>query len=167
MSKWCLVPDIVKLTSDEWRTLREIRLSALRESPHAFLSTYERESEYSQRRWRAEFIRGDWRVGFNDGRPVSLIGITREPGAPADQCYLEYLWVAPEFRRSGAASIIINVVLHHLRQAGIRTVFLWVLDDNDNAIRLYKKIGFASSNHRQPLEEHPGRSEERMQLDLS
>jgi ribosomal protein S18 acetylase RimI-like enzyme len=160
------MPDIKLLTPDEWLTLQEIRLSALRESPHAFLSTYALEKAYDESRWRAEFIRGDWHVGIVDGTPVSLIGITREPGASAHKCYLEYLWVSPEFRRTGVAFIMISAVLDRLKRAGEQTVFLWVLDDNDIAIHLYKRAGFVSSNRRQPLEAHPGHSEELMQLDL-
>ena len=68
--------------------LRDIRLSALAESPHAFLATYEREKAYSEDQWRAEFTRGDWIVGFLDGRPAGLLGVTQDPHTPADACYL-------------------------------------------------------------------------------
>jgi hypothetical protein len=44
---------------------------------------------------------------------------------------------------------------------------LWVLDGNDVAMRLYERVGFTRNNHRQPLEARPGRSEERLRLDLS
>jgi hypothetical protein len=40
---------------------------------------------------------------FDAGRPVSLVGITREAGMPMDECYLGYLWVDPQFRRQGTA----------------------------------------------------------------
>lgn len=158
------MPDIKPLSSDEWLTLRDIRLSALRESPQAFLATYAEEQEFTEDRWRAEFIRGSWDVGFDAGRPVSLVGITREADMPMDECYLGYLWVDPQFRRQGTASWLIKDVLDRLKKSGVRTVFLWVLDGNDRAMRLYQRIGFIRSNRQQPLP--AGRSEERMQLDL-
>jgi len=161
------MPDMRLLSSDEWHTLRDIRLSALRESPRAFLATYAQEQEFTEDRWRAEFLRGSWNVGFADGQPVSLVGITREPDMPMDQCYLGYMWVDPRFRRQGIAFWMVNDVLDRLQRSGVRTVFLWVLNGNDTAVRLYQRIGFIRSNYRQPLPGQPGRSEERMCLDLS
>lgn len=164
------MPDINLLTSDEWRTLREVRLSALSESPHAFLSTYEAESKYNEPRWRTEFERGDWYVGMvragSAAKPVSIAGITRESGTPAHQRFLQYVWVAPEFRRRGVAFNMINEVLDRLKLSGVRTVILGVLDGNSSAMRLYSRLGFVGCNHRQPLEDFPGRSEEIMHLHL-
>ena len=162
--------DIKLLTPDDWWTLRKIRLSALRESSHAFLSTYQKESGYDEPRWRTEFARGDWYVGMvrveSADKKVCIAGVTRELGTPAHQCFLEYVWVAPKFRRQGVAFSMINEILDRLKLSGVRTVFLWVLDGNSSATRLYKRLGFVSCNHRQPLEELPGRSEELMQLHL-
>jgi ribosomal protein S18 acetylase RimI-like enzyme len=154
------------LTSDDWPRLRHIRLTALLESPRTFLATHEQEDGYGEDRWRAEFARGDWTIGLLDGRPVSLIGTTREPHTPPGQCYIEYLWVAPECRRTGLASSMLTSVLDRLRAAGVRTAFLWVLDGNDPATRLYKQLGFVSTNRRQPLPADPTRSEELLRLDL-
>lgn len=158
--------DIITLTRDQWAELRDIRLTALRDSPSAFLATYDREKEYGEERWRAEFIRGDWHIGLVDGEPVSLLGTTREPDTPAHQCYLEYLWISPGYRRSRIASWMLGTVLTRLRATGLRTAFLWVLDGNEAATQLYKRLGFVSSDLRQPLPGREDRSEERMQLDL-
>jgi ribosomal protein S18 acetylase RimI-like enzyme len=160
------VPDIKPLAPDDWRTLRKIRLSALADSPHAFISTYAQEQAYSEQEWRAEFNRGDWYAGIAGGEPVSLAGVTREPGKPLSQCFLEYIWVSPDFRCQGVAFRMLSQVLERLRESGIRTVFLWVLDGNDGATRLYKRLGFVSCNYSQPLEAYPGRCEELMQLDF-
>ena len=164
------MPDINLLTSDEWRTLCEVRLSALSESPYAFLSTYAAESKYDESKWRTEFARGDWYVGMvsmgSADKPVSIAGITRESGTPAHLRFLQYVWVAPEFRRQGVAFNMIREVLDRLKLSGVRTVLLGVLDGNGRAIRLYSRLGFVSSNHREPLEDFPGRSEEIMQLHL-
>ena len=162
--------DIKVLTPNDWDVLRKIRLTALGDSPDMFLSTYKQEIGYDKYRWQGEFSRGDWYVGTVDsgsqGEPVSVLGITREPGTPAYQCFLEYLWVAPRFRRRGVAFTMVRLVLDQLRSTGVRTVFLWVLDGNGNATRLYKRLGFVSGNEVHPLEARPGRSEELMQLHL-
>jgi RimJ/RimL family protein N-acetyltransferase len=170
MPKWDLMPDIRMLAPDDWRILHNIRLSALRESPQTFLSRYEDEQAYVEVDWRAEFIRGDWYVGIAEDHaadePISLVGITRESRTPAHHRFLEYLWVTPEFRGRGVAFNMISLVLDRLTRSGVRTVFLWVLDGNESATRLYKRLGFISCNHRQPLKAQPGRSEELMKMDL-
>jgi GNAT superfamily N-acetyltransferase len=85
---------------------------------------------------------------------------------PAHHCFLEYLWVTPEFRRRGVAFNMISLVLYHLKRSGVRTAFVWILDGNDSATRLHKRLGFISCNHRQPLKAQPGRSEGLMKMDL-
>jgi ribosomal protein S18 acetylase RimI-like enzyme len=167
MGKFGFVPDIELLAPDEWHRLRDIRLSALSESPDAFLARYEDEEAYGESRWRAEFARGHWYIGLIEGNPVSLLGITHEPGAPAQERFLEYLWVSPERRRSGVARSMLSFIIEDLRTSGVTTVFLWVLDGNEIAVDFYNKVGFSRSNHRQPLPEDPEkRSEELMRFDL-
>ncbi len=165
MPKSGFTPDIKLLTSDEWVELRNMRLAALRDSPEAFLSTYQQEIDYDADRWRAEFVRGNWYIGIRASRPVSLLGVTHEPGMPIE-CYLEYLWVPPERRRSGIAHWMLIAILARLRAAAVRTASVWVLDGNEAARHLYERIGFVSSNHRQPLAARPGRSEEKLILTL-
>jgi hypothetical protein len=72
--------DFKLLTTDEWPTLQEIRLSALAESPQSFLSAYESEKAHDEVRWRAEVMRGEWAVGLVDGEPVSLMGAPSSSG---------------------------------------------------------------------------------------
>jgi ribosomal protein S18 acetylase RimI-like enzyme len=160
------MPEVKPLVPDEWLTLRNIRLAALRDSPDVFLATYEQQEDYTEDQWRAEFNRGSWHIGFEASRPVGLLGVTREPEMPAHECYLEYIWVDPECRGRSVALEILTAVLDVLRAAGVQTAFLWVLDGNDVAMRLYKRAGFIRTNDRQPLAARPGRTEERLRLDL-
>jgi RimJ/RimL family protein N-acetyltransferase len=161
------MPDVRSLGPDEWLTLRDIRLAALRESPDLFLSTYEKEKDYDERKWRAEFTRGCWNVCFLEEKPMGLLGVTPDPDSPADTRYLEYLWVAPSGRRRGVAGHMLKIVLDRLRVVGVRTALIWVLDGNDVAIRLYEQVGFIRTHHREPLVARPGRSEERLLMHLA
>lgn len=167
MSKSWSMPHIELLTSDDWLRLKEVRLFALQDSPDSFLSSYDREKDYSRDRWLAEFDRGDWHIGIIGLRIVSFLGVTREPNMPSEECYLEYLWVSQDRRRAGFASHIVTVALERLRESGVTTAFLWVLNGNDAAVRLYRKLGFSSTGLRQPLAELPGRYEEQLRLDLA
>jgi len=161
------VPEIKELVPAQWPALRDIRLRALRDSPDSFLSTFERETSYQEEQWLAEFARGQWNIGIRDEEAVGLLGATREADTPIEQCYLEYMWVAPRYRRSGFAAHMLKVVIDRLHAAGVRTVQLWVLTGNKPAEQLYKSVGFESTDRSQPLPDLPGRSEKLMRLRLS
>lgn len=155
------------LTEEDWPRLREIRLSALRDDPLAFLATYERESGYDEQRWRQEFERGEWNVMLADDQDVGFVGDTWEPDTPEHECHLEFLWIEPGSRRAGVATTLIRTVLDRLRDSGVRTVRLWILNGNDPARALYQQFGFQSTEEWEPLPGHPAGSEERMRLRLS
>ena len=150
------------LRQDEWALLSGMRLYALKDSPGSFLSSYEREQEYREDEWRAEFSRGEWTVADQQGAPVGLLGTTRDRNIPPDERYLEYLWVSPEFRRRGVASILINEAVQRLRQDGVSTLWLWVLDGNEPARRLYQKHGFVPVDLQQPVRHNSRHYEELM-----
>lgn len=154
------------LTEDEWYRLRHVRLTALKESPETFLSSYDRELAYGEDEWRAEFSRGEWTIMVRQGQTVGLLGATRKVGSPSKEHYLEYMWVSPEFRRSGVASSLLRTVFGRLCSSGIATVSLWILDGNQPARRLYEQFGFVSTNEIRPLSANPSRSEERMKNGL-
>ena len=143
-----------------------MRLTALSESPDAFLSSYDRESAYTEQTWRGEFARGDWSIATRHDLAIGVLGATIESAARMHERHLEYLWVSPEYRRFGVASMLLSAVLGRLRDSGVATAMLWVLDGNAPAWQLYEQFGFASTHERQPLEADPARSEERMRLSL-
>lgn len=153
---------------DEPHTLRALRLSALRDSPQAFLAEYRREAAYNLGQWAGELERGEWYGAFSAaGKPVGLLGACREPALPEHERYLEYLWVHPDHRGAGVASRMVRAVLARLQTAKVRTVYLWVLDGNDGALRLYERLGFSSTGKKNDLGAiKPGRAEEQMSLDL-
>ena len=155
------------LAENEWSRLRDIRLSALRDDPSVFLSSHEREATYDEQRWRQEFSRGEWNILLAEDKEIGLLGVTREHSMSAHECYLEFLWVAPGFRRSGMGSKLLRTVLDRLTDAGVHTVWLYILNGNEDAMRLYQKFGFQSTNERQILPDHPAGSEERMKLLLN
>ena len=159
------------LTEDAWRRLRDIRLTALDADPTVFLSSHETEAAFAEEQWRQEFARGEWHVmraaDQGLGQPdVGLLGVTRLPTTPSWGCYLEYLWVAPRVRRHGVASNLLRTVLDQLRDSGVHTIWLYILDGNAPAMRLYQRFGFQSTYNVQPLPGDPTRSEERLRLRL-
>jgi ribosomal protein S18 acetylase RimI-like enzyme len=152
------------MNEEEWVVLREMRLAALRESPRAFLSSYSEESAYKEQDWRAEFARGEWTIEVRNDKAIALVGTTWEQSTPPDECYLENMWVSPGFRRSGVATDLVKNVLRRLLNRGFVTIWLWVLDGNEPARRLYEKCGFTSTGLTQRPRRNPSRSEELMRL---
>jgi RimJ/RimL family protein N-acetyltransferase len=155
------------LGNDEWRLLRDLRLRALAEAPQAFLSTLDRESAWTQNDWMWELRRGDWMAVFADDGTIALLGATSESDIATTERYLSYLWVAPAYRRRGIARELVLCMLDRLRSLEVDRVWLWVLDGNESARRLYEALGFVSTHERQPLSDDPSRCEERMSLALS
>lgn len=154
------------LSSAEWAQLRDLRLTAVRDSPESFLSTFEEQVGWTDDDWRAEASRGDWLVETVDAQPVAMLGATAETDIADSERYLSYLWVAPTHRRHGLAAGLVRAMLGRLRAAGVVRAWLWVLGENDAARQLYEKLGFLSTGERQPLEKDPSRFEERMSLSL-
>ena len=154
------------LTEDEWPRLQFIRLAALRQDPSTFLFSYGKEATYSEQEWRQEFSRGQWNIMVSDHREIGLLGVTREETMLEQECYLEYMWVAPEFRRVGVASSLLRAVLARLQASGVHTVRLYILDGNEPAMRLYQRFGFQSANERVELPDHTAGGEELLKLRL-
>ena len=154
------------LAENEWSRLRYIRLVALRDDPSAFLASYEREVAYDEQQWRQEFSRGQWNIMLIGDKEVGFLGVTREKTMSSHECYLEYLWVAPDFRHVGLGSKLLKTVLDHLRDSGIHTVWLYILNGDHGTMRFLQRSGFQSTNERRLLPDHPAGSEERMQLRL-
>ena len=155
------------LAPDDWARLREIRLQALAESPHSFLSTHADQVTWPDERWQAEARRGDWLVELDGGAAVGLLGATAEYDIAGSERYLSYLWVAPTHRQRGLGERLVQTMLARLQAAGVLRVWLWVIDGNPVAVRLYKQIGFVSTGDHQLLQDGSGREERRLSLDFS
>jgi ribosomal protein S18 acetylase RimI-like enzyme len=155
------------LDEQEWARLRNARLTALRDDPESFLSRYETEMAYSEARWRNEFTRGTWVVlEEENGAPAGLVGIVKSSDISSSGRYIEYLWISPRRRRSGLASSLLEAIREYLSMSGITTIWLWVLNGNEEAWNLYEKHGFITTHKRQPLRDRPDRYEERMKLTI-
>ena len=126
---------------------KSLRLRALRTDPHAFGSTYKRELEFDDSTWLSRMSGFDGRPGAVfidevDGEATGIVGIACSE-LPSD-IQLWGLWVAPEFRRGGAAQHLVESAIEWSRQHDAKTVTLWVVRSNAAAIALYERNGFAA-----------------------
>jgi GNAT superfamily N-acetyltransferase len=52
------------------------------------------------------------------------------------------MWVDPGFRRRGVGQALVQRVIEWGQTSGYDELFLWVVDGNSNAERLYERNGF-------------------------
>ena len=81
------------LTPADWSTLKAVRLDALEDSPHAFMSRLEDEQRMTESQWRGTFERASWIVAEET---TGVIGLTRSVREQHQSpvCHLESIWVA-------------------------------------------------------------------------
>jgi ribosomal protein S18 acetylase RimI-like enzyme len=153
-----------RLTPLDWQVLRQARLKALLDAPHAFMSSFAVE-----RRWRED----EWRKLFNGAKWIiareadEVIGLARSVAEPAhSQRYVESIWVAPTHRRRGVLRALLCTLAQIERQMGATDLLLWVLEDNCDALRAYKAVGFEATGERQYLPAL-GRFEDQLRLGVT
>jgi GNAT superfamily N-acetyltransferase len=165
----------------EWAEVREVRLSALAESPGAFFATLEQEQAYDEQRWRQRLTETAYFGAWEAGPQPRLIGLVatfpEAPGGagaattgaagPAACWHLVAMWVSPDRRGRGIADRLVGAVCDLAQTRGAARVALWVADANPRAQALYRRLGFALSGERALLrDDDPGSGEARMTLDL-
>jgi ribosomal protein S18 acetylase RimI-like enzyme len=157
------VIELRRLTPDEWRLWRDVRLRALSEAPAAFGSTlaqWQGEDHDLEVRWRARL----------EEVPFNVVAVAEEGGpavgqvsgvGPDDERRVELIsmWVDPAARGTGVGEALIDAVLRWAREQEAPTVVLSVKERNEPAIRLYRRMGFVRT------EEAADDGEIRMQAD--
>ena len=162
------MPVVVRrLAADEWPLLRDLRLTALREAPSAFWSTYEREASYDEAQWIAFLRRAVWFTAEVDGSPAALAacGDVHDEPDNADRQVIG-MWVAPHARHRGVGAALLSAVVDRARGEGAPGVVLWVAVDNAAARRLYESLGFVDTGGRGDLPHDPPVPEMELRLAL-
>ncbi len=129
-----------RLSPDDWDLFRRLRLAALQEAPYAFGSTYESEVEFGEEWWRQRMVDRARFVADVDGEAAGIVsgGDSDAEGTAA----VTTMWVGPRFRRGGVGDLLVKSVLDWARSSGYSRVVLWVTKGNEQAEKLYERIGF-------------------------
>ena len=151
--------ELVQINSELTAEYRAVRLRALKDTPRAFGSTYEREVRLTDEEWRARAERcsGGRDVGFMvrcDGAYVglALCFVDTEDGSVGQ---LISMWVAPEVRRSGVGRLLIDAIVAWAAERGVRTITLMVTSVNDGAMEFYRRLGFERTGRTEPYPNDP------------
>lgn len=144
--------------------LKSTRLRALQESPLAFGSTYEKESQLSDAEWLArarnwDGVRG---IGF-----IALDQAALDPsiGCGIVGCFIHQddamrallvsMWTAPAQRRHGLGRMLVQKIVEWLALHNVRTLTLMVTSVNQAGMRFYERLGFAPTGRTEPYPNHP------------
>lgn len=156
------------MRASEWRSLRALRLEALKDSPLAYGSTYDREAQRDDREWReraAAGSAGDEEVAFAAIAGDRWIGMARGR-LEAPIAYLLAVYVTPQWRQRGIGRAVSLAVVSWARERSASAVVLSVSDWNAGARRVYESIGFAPTGVTKSLPWNPSVTESEMRLEL-
>jgi len=136
---------IRRIREPEGPLLRDLRLRSLRDAPDAFGQPLAEATRMSAQEWHHKAMQsshGDeraWLFAQRDEEPVGLVhGRRRRPST----LLLFSMWVDPRARRSGVGSQLIASLEAWAAHWGARETVLWVLRDNERALRFYGHLGF-------------------------
>jgi GNAT superfamily N-acetyltransferase len=133
--------EIQRLSIDEARRLRHIRLRALADTPDAFGSTYAEVAAHPLAEWSKQLQEIATFVAVHDGKDLGLVRCARDEHHH-DTAWLISMWVTPEARGQGVGNALIDAVIECARSSGASRLLLDVGDHNQQAIALYARKGF-------------------------
>ena len=145
---------------------REVRLRALRDTPSAFGSTYQRESQFSDDDWiqRAANLCTDRSIGYlayDDGEYCGIAACFLKEHERT-RAELVSMWVAEKNRRAGTGRLLVNAITKWARDQGARSLQLMVTSSNTAAMEFYRRIGFSMTGHIEPYPNDPALMEFQM-----
>jgi RimJ/RimL family protein N-acetyltransferase len=139
--------EIRVLQSNDAAAFQELRLTALRDCPTDFSSSYEEECDIPLPRVADRLAPGPDRAifgAFDEGRLVGTVGLQREqPRKLAHKAMIWGVYVRPAFRRHGVGRRLLEYALAHAASMpGLRQILLSANAANPASTALYKSVGF-------------------------
>jgi GNAT superfamily N-acetyltransferase len=142
-----------RVAPDEWPAFREIRLAALADAPHAYLTTLTEAQAYPEQLWRDRIAANPHFLAMVDGVAVGMtVVIAADNGRE-----IVSVWVAPDARGRGVIEALMDAAVGWAGDQGDAQLGLWVVEGNERAERAYARYGFSRSGRTQPV---PGRPDE-------
>ena len=152
----------VVLDADEWVRLRDIRLKALIDSPHAFGGTFEKESLFDEQQWRSDFAKQTHIVASVNGVDAAMMYVENLEGDFGAKCWIGGCWSDPDFRGTGLMRAMFEFLDKHAESRDWSVQGLGVWTDNTAAIAAYEKLGCVEMGGPQASTRQPGKFYQRM-----
>ncbi|WP_217697475.1 GNAT family N-acetyltransferase [Nocardia donostiensis] len=150
------------MTSDDWETLRDIRLRALADAAEAFGTKLVEAQALSEQQWRSRVTGRAQFIAISAGYPVGMVAAGPDPDG--DGVYLSSMWVIRSYRGRGVSDQLIHAVVEWALGQGHRVIRLEVTEGNHHAERLYTRHGFARTGRTKPMADDDPRIEFEMTL---
>ncbi len=150
---------IHRVTPDDWRSHRDLRLEMLQAAPEAFYTRYADVVDFDEGTWRERIATQCHFQARLDGDPVGSVGIWDNPETPADASTLVAMYVVPRARGTGVGELLVQAVIDEAARRGRSRVVLEVTETNLPARRLYERMRFVLDGTRKPLPHSPGLDE--------
>ena len=112
----------------------------MKEAPSAFGSTWEREKNRTEEEWRNAVVSRTRFVAESDGQAVGMASVGE--AGPGRAGSVTSFWVHPRARGKGVGDALLLATIESARAAGYGELFLWVVENNDHAQKLYQRHGF-------------------------
>ena len=155
---------------DDWERYRSVRLTALRDSPEAFVARHDDEQAEPEAFWRARMTRSVRLLAERDGEAVGIASVGPSDDGQPETAQLFGLWVSPQARGSGVATALVRAGARAAAAAGKRQLHYWVGTDNGRAVAFASGFGFRPTAERRPMRvvsEDDGEEELAMTLPLA
>ena len=139
---------IKRLSASDAPAYRLLRLEGLKECPAAFGSSFEEEKKKGLALYRERLTPSPdrWVYGFVDkGRLVATATLMRDGHLKSRHKAAIYaMYVAPQFRRIGLGRKLMEHCIARARSMrGLAKLGIAVVESNEAAVRLYKRLGFS------------------------
>jgi GNAT superfamily N-acetyltransferase len=133
------------LGESDWSLYREVRLSALKESPRSFTASLDEEAGQDEQWWR----RSRRLLAEVDQEPQGTISLGTYPDKAASGEVFG-LYVFPQVRGHGVSSRLVEAAEALAIEDGFQQLFYWVGVDNPRAIGFATSFGFRLTGARRP-----------------
>ena len=141
---------VKELDESDWEAYRAARLTALKDSPDAFVATYADESGHAEDRWRDRMRRSLRLLAEHDGQVAGVASVGRASDGSQDRAELFALWVARQARGTGVATALVTAAAKAARATGDSHLMYWVGTDNGRAVAFASGFGFRPTGLRRP-----------------
>src|SRR5665811_1393114 len=133
---------------EDWQQFRDIRLTALHESPEAFVANAAQEAGLDEQAWRERMRRARRLIAECNGTLVGVVSLGQ--GDPEHSCTGELfgLWVAPEGRGTGVAWKLVEAGAAQALADGHKNLGYWVGTNNGPAVAFASSFGFRPAGAR-------------------
>ena len=131
--------EIVEINSDDWNVFRDVRLRAVKDCPQAFALSEKELVVKTEEYWSRAFLNSKNFIAEQDGNEIGSIRLFKDVDGTWS---VGSMWVEDGSRNKGVGYKLLLQVLHTAEEMKIQYLELGVNSVLNDAISLYRRIGF-------------------------